>query len=550
MEHRFAHSIEPKAVARSRSHEGRFGRLFGKGFAIWSPPGLGENAQEMAIKEFARGMFSESAPPVSNVPVGYTYLGQFIDHDITFDPLSSLGQKNDPDRLQNFRTPRFDLDSVYGRGPDDQPYMYDQKRQLHDGFAGFFKLGEGVNVTSPKREPDLQRNADGVAIIGDPRNDENVVVSQLQLAFYLVHNNILARLAAVPDAAKTPGKQLFDEAQRITTWLYQYVVWNDFVRRLVPKAIFDKAIEFVTGADGSVTVNYGLKDVYDWSVDPFMPVEFSAAAYRFGHSMIRAEYQLNIHHGVGPDKGFPIFSAPKTEQNPDGGKADLRGGHPLRDKHSLQWDWYLQFATSFAPAGFPQMAHKIDTHLSQSVFHIPEKLAEITHPLAELNIKRGWRMELPPASEVARALNITPLPNLKPMEESLWVYVLKEAEEPTLGNGEQLGPVGGTIVAAVFSGLLRGDGKSFINRDPTWSPDRETINGQPLLANRASTEVDPAADWELTDIIRLAGLPEDGDDIDELLGERPQPPTGTAGQAAPAGAAADDNAAGADQPTD
>lgn len=513
MDHLVAHSIEPAAVPHSRSHEGRFGRLFGKGFAIWSPPGSNDDERKLAIADFARSMFSTTPPDDSQTPVGYTYFGQFIDHDITFDPQSSLERKNDPDGLQNFRSPRFDLDSVYGRGPDDQPYLYDQARRLADGYPGFFKIGAGESTTGPKPEPDLQRNADGVALIGDPRNDENVVVSQLQLAFMLVHNNILDRLAAAPEAATKPGSDLFDEAQRITTWLYQYVVWNDFIQRLVPQDIFKKAIEI--SAEPGVAVSFGLKDVYDWSVNPFIPVEFSVAAYRFGHSMIRAEYQLNIHHGVGIPTGKPIFSPPGS------GIPDLRGGHPLRLKHSLQWDWYFKFKSSvrLPQISFPQMAKKIDTHLSQSVFNIPEKLAAITHPLAELNIKRGWRMELPPASEVARALGITPMTGLLPMEESLWVYVLKEAE--TLGRGEQLGPVGATIVAAVFSGLLRGDGKSYINRDPTWTPAREVINGAPLLANRASTEDVAGSDWQLNDIIRLAGLPEDVTDIDALLGPRP-----------------------------
>ena len=66
----------------------------------------------------------------SGIPALYTYLGQFIDHDITFDPASSLQKQNDPDALIDFRTPAFDLDNVYGRGPDDQPYLYDGDRSF------------------------------------------------------------------------------------------------------------------------------------------------------------------------------------------------------------------------------------------------------------------------------------------------------------------------------------------------------------------------------------------------------------------------------------
>lgn len=514
MKHATAHTILPPHVPHSRSHEGRFGRLFGRGFSKWQPPGVDDDARLKEIASYARTqMFGSAPPPDSATPVGYTYFGQFVDHDITFDPQSSLSRKNDPEGLQNFRSPRFDPDSVYGRGPADQPYLYETTR-LANGFPGFLKTGRGEATTKP--EPDLQRNADGVAIIGDPRNDENVIVAQLQLAFCLFHNNVLDALRAAGGAGALSGRQLFDEAQRITTWIYQYVVWNDFVRRTVDPAIHAGAISISPPAGGlPATVKYGLKDVYDWSVNPFMPVEFSVAAYRFGHSMIRAEYQLNISKQGGqidPDLGLPIFAPAGS------GVPDLRGGHPLRPQHSLQWDWYFDFASSRGP--FPQKAHKIDRHLSQSVFAIPDGPTD-TNPLAELNIRRGWRMELPPATEVARALNIEPSPIDDPMEESLWVYILKEAEDPNGSNGEHLGPVGSTLVAAVFSGLLRGDPQSYINRDPTWTPDREMIDGKPLFealgSPRASTELNPPGDWQMIDIIRAAGLPETGSQIRALL---------------------------------
>lgn len=513
MKHSISHSILPPHVPHSRSHEGRFGRLFGRGFSKWLPPGTDEDERLAAVATYARTeMFGSAPPPDSATPVGYTYFGQFVDHDITFDPQSSLTKKNDPEGLQNFRSPRFDLDSVYGRGPSDQPYLYDATR-LANGFAGFLKTGRGE--ASEKPEPDLQRNNDGVAVIGDPRNDENVIVSQLQLAFCLFHNEVLAALAAAQSAATVSGRELFDEAQRITTWIYQYVVWNDFIRRIVDPAIHASAIAITPPADGlPAKVTFGLKHVYDWSINPFMPVEFSVAAYRFGHSMIRAEYQLNITKQggqIGPQLGLPIFAPAGS------GVPDLRGGHPLRPQHSLQWDWYFRFASSGGP--FPQKAHKIDRHLSQSVFAIPD--GKNTNPLAELNIRRGWRMELPPATEVARALNIEPRPIEDPMEESLWVYILKEAEDAATSAGEHLGPVGSTLVAAVFSGLLRGDPQSHINRDPTWTPDREMIDDQSLFdaigRTRASAELNPTEDWQVIDIIRLAGLPETGQQIRALL---------------------------------
>jgi hypothetical protein len=525
MPHATEHSIVPLDVPHSRSHEGRFGRLFGRGFTIWEPPGAGDPEKSLAIHDFAvTEMFGDDEPPVSNMPVGYTYFGQFVDHDITFDPQSSLTRHNDPDGLQNFRSPRFDLDSLYGRGPDDQPYLYDHGRVLPDGFAGFLTVGTGANPSG--LEPDLQRNADGVAMIGDPRNDENIIVSQVQLAFALVHNNVLQRLADASGSASRSGRSLFLEAQRITVWFYQYLVWNDFIARVVDPAVFAKAIQFDEDAgDGDgpfYDVRYGLKGVYDWSVNPFIPIEFSTAAYRFGHSMIRSEYQLNfpLQGGVGPQFGKPIFAAPGTPPRPDG-PPDLRGGSPLPAKHSLQWDWYFDFASSVKPV-FPQLAHKIDMRLSRSVFNIPAGPGA-SNPLAELNIRRGWRMELPPASEVATALHVRPMTNLAPMEESLWVYILKEAGEQQ--DGEHLGAVGSTIVAAVFSGLLRGDSYSYLNRDPHWTPAQELVDGAPLF-EKASAErpgADPDAHWEMVDLIRAAGLPESLPQIQEVLDPSPVP---------------------------
>jgi len=236
--------------------------------------------------------------------------------------------------------------------------------------------------------------------------------------------------------------------------------------------------------------------------------------------MIRGGYQINfpLQNGVGLQFGKPIFSSPGTTQPsvPVPGPADLRGGAKLPAKHTLQWDWYFDFASSVkgGPTPFPQMAHKIDTHLSRSVFNIPG--GPTPNPLAELNIRRGWRMELPPATEVAHALHIRPLENLAPLEESLWVYILKEAS--VQHDGERLGAVGSTIVAAVFSGLLRGDAFSYLNRRPHWSPAQELVDGQPLFVKASDERAGSDPDkWEIIDLIRASGLPEAAGDLGPFI---------------------------------
>ena len=158
------------------------------------------------------------------LPAGYTYFGQFVDHDITFDPVSSLVRQNDPDALTDFRTPRFDLDSLYGRGPADQPFLYEP-----GGVK--LRLGEPRSANPEVAGPDLQRNADERALIGDPRNDENLIVSQLQVAMIKFHNKVVDRVAQPTRSSRATTSS--SSPSRRVRWHYQWVVIHDFLRRLV-----------------------------------------------------------------------------------------------------------------------------------------------------------------------------------------------------------------------------------------------------------------------------------------------------------------------------
>lgn len=507
MSHFKSHHIVGDFVPRSRFYESPFGRIFPK-LAPWIPPGNTPTEQETQIREFAQNhMFRDPDDDAANdnpeLPAGYTYFGQFIDHDITFDPTSSLQRQNDPDKLRNFRTPRLDLDCVYGEGPHDEPFMYDYNNALvsADGVGRYLLLGTGFDLDNDAQtnEPDLPRNNQGRALIGDMRNDENVIVSQLQLAFLKLHNRILAAIVSGDPSTPQPADEAqFQHAQRLVRWTYQYVVWNDFVKRLISEELFDSILAsiHVPGSSDGKLIRYK-GSFYRWKLAPFIPVEFSVAAYRFGHSLVRPGYQVNLKIGLNVEK--PIF-------NPDGpGINDLSGFNFLKPEHTIQWDWFLQFPSS--QGQFPQLTQKIDPTLARSVFAIPAGPGEPTNPLATLNILRNWRMAVPSGTAVAKAMGETPLA-VNAMEDCLWVYILKEA----VANGRDgttLGPVGGRIVGEVFGGLLGGDPLSYINCDPNWTP-----NEVSELLNLGAPVND---DWDLAEIIRAAGMPIDANDIDTLV---------------------------------
>lgn len=500
MSHGSHDRLDPLAP-RSPFYHGPFGRIL-PDLRPWDP-GVDDNDLADHLLEIANTRMLEapgSTPDELNegdldtqfrstLPVGYTYFGQFVDHDITFDTASSLERINDPNGLLNFRTPRFDLDCIYGRGRSEQPYLYDQR----DRDKLLVGTVDGTNLR------DLPRNAQGRALIGDMRNDENAIVSQLQLAFLLAHNELIdrARAAGASDA--------FETARSSLRWLYQWVVWNDFVRRVVLEDVHACALSLDETCGDRAAWTLGLRDVYSWRNQPYMPVEFSVAAYRFGHSMVRNAYQTNDPH-----RGFnnfaPIFA--NVEEPPPGtdGPDDLRGFRPMLAANVIQWDWYLQMTTSGGP--FPQRARKVDTKLANALAFLHEAPAGgQLNVLAFRNLLRGITFELPSGSGVARAFGLEPIALDEGEPDALWFYILKEAETlPGDAAGETLGRVGSIIVAATFAGLLAGDPSSWVSIDPRWTPDRD-----PLLHAGQDNVDDPA--WTLAAIIRLSGLPVDAGDV-------------------------------------
>jgi hypothetical protein len=428
-----------------------------------------EAGQEAILKLLARTMIEppeQSEDPARDnidIPAGYTYFSQFITHDITFDPTSSLIRFNDPNKLRNFRTPRLDLDSLYGNGPEDSPYLYDQhnhgKLLVEKGTRALrhrenaspktkiiFRLEElapNDEISEITHQEDLPRNSQGRAFIGDPRNDENIIISQLQLAFIKFHNKVMEYVTN----EGIRGKNAFYKAQRLVCWHYQWVVLHDFLPKIVEEEVLEQIWE-APDCFGQPKLCF-----YQWRNQPFIPVEFSVAAFRFGHSMIRSSYDLNDMI-----KGLTIIDC----KGP--GSLNLMGSRPLPTNWTIQWDRFLNINGSV-----PQKSRQIDTRLSFPLSQFPSPLGTgDCHNLAAFDLLRGYRMDLPSGQAVAKAMGLRKEDILDGPEAPLWYYILREAEQKH--KGRKLGPVGSRIVAEVIIGLLAGDPHSFLNVEPRWKP--------------------------------------------------------------------------------
>lgn len=476
----------------SPQFEGRFGRMFRTlPHATFSLGALQDLGKAMTSKEEAAPTPETKVDTEENqgISAGYTYLGQLIDHDLTFDPASSLMQQDDPDALVDFRTPRFDLDNLYGRGPDDQPYLYEP-----DGL----RLQLGRQLTGNKVDAntrDLPRHVPlnggpARALIGDPRNDENVIISQLQGIMLRFHNRMV-------DAHQ--GKS-FRHVQRLLRWHYQYVVLHDFLPTIIgPDVVFSVLPHLKSGK--SILEDPPRLTFFKWRNLPFIPIEFTAAAYRFGHSMVRPQYRLNTTLGKDPPPDNDPLNGRIAIFDPAGDDTSLTGFREFPSTWAIDWRLFFDMGNNPPKLGVTRLqpAYKIDTSLVNPLGALPKSVAPDPPPsLAERNLLRGLRMGLPSGQDVARAIGVTPLPDEKLMvgkatsdpadrvadsivkisrefagKAPLWYYVLAEAQQQFDGNDAtqiRLGPVGGRIVCETFIGLLLGDSHSFLSQDPAWTP--------------------------------------------------------------------------------
>ena len=484
------HGNYPRDVVPPRSgyHDsGRFGRLFGElpPFAPDTPA-----VRDALLEVGRRGGIMDANDDLTRSPAdlitepelsadnpnnpamtaGMTFLGQFVDHDVTFDTTSTLERQADPEQIANFRTPTLALDCVYGAGPAANPHLYDRDRG-----PGIQFLVEGCGTPG---KFDVPRNSQGTALVGDPRNDENLIISQLQLAFLRFHNRACEH-AAAGRAHADPGA-VFAEAQRLVRWHYQWMLLHEFLPVTCGERVVADVLE-------------GGRRFYHWRNEPYIPVEFSVAAYRFGHSQVRPSYRANF----GVDGGEPFFallfdgSADSAAHDP----ADLRGSCRA-PRRFVDWATFFNFGDARVRPG-----KRIDTKLSSVLFALPDTVVALPDPrtnpasLAQRNLLRHLTFALPSGQRVARAMRLPvlapgDLADLEPFglahSTPLWFYVLREAS--VVERGLRLGPVGARMVAEVLLGLVEGDRQSYLSQDPDWTPTFPTF--EPSDQGRGFTMVD------------------------------------------------------------
>jgi hypothetical protein len=436
--------------------KGHYSRLFTK------PARPIPRDQEDKLIELGKAMHYEVEREGTLTPrVGYTYFGQFVGHDLTHDTTPLEGPYAAPERTANYRTPSFDLDHIYGGGPEKSPFLYEG-----DEGAETFKIGF-TTPTGYRRDLPVEH---GMVLIGDlqdRRNLDNLILRQLHVVFLKFHNEAIRQLGSYPrtiTGAENLGPgTLFERARRLVRWHYQWIIRHDFLPRILHTGVWEyqeRKIFRQPKAGESYAV----------------PIEFSLAAFRFGHSMVRNAYRLNCRQ-----KRVLIGELMALGQK----------ASPVPDDYLIEWGTFFDGL----PTSGPQASSSyIDTSVSRAMHGLSPgtiRLANRLEPPDPSNLPvrtllRGARAGLPSGQEVAEALlaqgRITPddcltasqltqdtcdrsgsvlreagLTNNTP----LFYYLLKEAE--LAAAGLLLGPIGSHIVSEVIQGALEADPDGYMS---------------------------------------------------------------------------------------
>ncbi|PYJ08963.1 MAG: hypothetical protein DMF06_11550 [Verrucomicrobia bacterium] len=419
---------------------------------------------------------SEERPEIL-LEAGYTYFGQFVAHDLTKD-VSSVDDawRKEPHEIENQQTPRLDLGVLYGAGPETSGDLYED-----DGVR--LKVAAAA---AGARSFDICTNHEGAGLLADDRGASNSILRQMTAVFARLHNFAVEQFR--PTARDRV--ELFARAQQQLRWQFQWLVCKDYLPNVLNREVCNRVIRAGQGA-------------IQWNTFS-IPIEFSAAAMRFGHAMVRPNYLLSM----GQEMLLPKIL----------GRLPDRGA--LEAGMKINWGLFFQGAGE----GAALTTRPIDTRLALPLQQLPADLigvAEVACPHhrieknpAQLPLRtliRGAGLRLASGQTAARAFGEPVLSEAELTQDSrgreteqgrilrqanllhetpLWYYILKESE--VRENGNRVGPVGSNIVAETIQAALRFDPDSYLNRSeagpPVWHfPDGPTqIRGLSELFRRAS----------------------------------------------------------------
>ena len=477
----------------------------------------------------------------STIPPVYTYWGQFIDHDLTAntDRDSSVSNITQPqlaplapafvvENLKNLRQPAVNLDSVYGDGPTFGLEARTQAERMYDGIkmrVGTVAINPSVppipgvpiptegdhlrdlprvgalvsqGLLKPENFPEELRNKpnfEQLAFIADARNDENLIVAQFHTGVLRFHNAMVDWVAknGPADIRKQSERAQFECVQKLVRWHYQWLVIHDYLKTVTMPGIVD---DVLLGGPKHYKLRKG--------EEPYMPLEFSVAAYRFGHTMVRAVYDHNRNFGrpgnVIPTASFDLlfaFTGGGSTRNSSTGAVTLNpflgNTKVLPFNWIIEWDRFTDKGSSI-PDHF---ARKIDTRLAPPLKDMVNQgndpaldttpdIRKILKMLARRNLLRGYHLSIPTGQAVAAKMGVLPLTadELRQGNSSglnqvlqdngfinrtpLWYYVLKEAE--VRANGNSLGELGSRIVCETIIGQLLNDPDSYLRQPGGWNP--------------------------------------------------------------------------------
>jgi hypothetical protein len=443
--------------------DSHYSRLFGGPFAGHDETHLRELSSRMKdIPQNRRGRPRRG----DLAPSGFVYLGQFLDHDLTRDETRLEHAAAAPERTQNLHAPRLNLESLYGGGLRKSPDLYD----LSEKGSETFLLGQTKALPRKKisSTPNDFYRRNGRPLLADDRNDQHLILAQLHVVFLQFHNRIVDHLKRGGAADEAfPNETIFETARRLVVWHYQWIVRNEFLRWFVlPEILTDiekHGPRFFKALPGAEI--------------PALPIEFTQAAFRFGHSTVQPRYEIN--RWIGLVRLSDLIR--KTRPN--------ESGEPLPADNVVDWD---RFTRTWG--GNANFAENIDTLISEDMFNLPAAAMPIftkapPPPLPEMTLVRGSRIGLPSGQKACRAAGVQALARAqigfdnegneflrdRGLNENtpLWYYLLREAE--VLGvrrfrGGECLGPLGSRIVAEVLLGVMNADPEHYLNADPNWRP--------------------------------------------------------------------------------